>query len=118
DQIDEVYQQNNKNVQPRVGFAWDPFGDGKTSVRAAYALQTDQPMTSVVIGTSTNPPLASPLTVRGAIRLDNAINQARPAGLAPQSIAHDFTNAYLQSWNFNVQREVLRNIALSVGYFG
>ena len=118
DQIDEVYQQNNKNVQPRVGFAWDPFGDGKTSVRAAYALQTDQPMTSVVIGTSTNPPLAIPLTFSGAIRLDNAINQARPAGLAPQSIAHDFTNAYLQSWNFNVQREVLRNIALSVGYFG
>jgi len=118
DQIDEVYQQNNKNVQPRVGFAWDPFGDGKTSVRAAYALQTDQPMTSVVIGTSTNPPLAIPLTFSGANRLDNAINQARPAGLAPQSIAHDFTNAYLQSWNFNVQREVLRNIALSVGYFG
>ena len=118
DQIDEVYQQNNKNVQPRVGFAWDPFGDGKTSVRVAYALQTDQPMTSVVIGTSTNPPLAIPLTFSGAIRLDNAINQARPAGLAPQSIAHDFTNAYLQSWNFNVQREVLRNIALSVGYFG
>ena len=31
--------------QPRLGFAWDPFNDGKTSVRAAYALQTDQPMT-------------------------------------------------------------------------
>jgi carboxypeptidase family protein len=117
-QIDEVYQQNNKNVQPRVGFAWDPFGDGKTSVRAAYALQTDQPMTSIVIGTTTNPPLAIPLTFSGTIRLDNAINLAIPAGLAPQSITGDFRNAYLQSWNFNVQRELLRNLVLSVGYIG
>src|SRR6185436_13178621 len=118
DDIEEVYHQNNKNVQPRVGFSWDPFGDGKTSVRAAYALQTDQPMTSIVIGTTTNPPLAIPLTFSGAIRFDNAIQLAGPAGLAPQSIAHDFDNAYLQSWNFNVQRELLRNVALSVGYFG
>ncbi|HSD46773.1 MAG TPA: TonB-dependent receptor, partial [Pyrinomonadaceae bacterium] len=116
--IDEVYRQNNKNVEPRVGFAWDPLGDGKTSVRAAYALQTDQPMTSVVIGTTTNPPLAIPLTFTGPIRLDTAINQGRPAGLAPQSIAHDFRNAYLQSWNFNVQRELYQNLVLSVGYFG
>lgn len=116
--IDEVYHQNNKNFQPRVGFAWDPFGDGKTSLRAAYALQTDQPMTSIVIGTTTNPPLAIPLTFSGPIRLDNAINLAGPAGLAPQSIAQDFDNAYLQSWNLNVQREVHRNLTLSVGYIG
>jgi hypothetical protein len=116
--LDEVYQQNNKNVQPRVGFAWDPFGNGKTSVRAAYALLTDQPMTSIVIGTTTNPPLAMPLTFSGAIRLDNAIQLAGPAGLAPQSIAHDFDNAYLQSWNLNVQRELIGDFALSVGYFG
>ena len=116
--FDEVYHQNNKNVQPRVGFAWDPFGNGKTSVRAAYALQTDQPMTSIVIGPTTNPPLAIPLTFSGAIRLDNALSLAGPAGLAPQSIAHDFDNAYLQSWNFNVQRELRPNIALSIGYFG
>ena len=118
DQINDVYRQNNQNVQPRVGFAWDPFGDGKTSVRAAYALQTDQPMTSIVIGTTTNPPVAIPLALNGPIRLDNAINLARPAGLAPQSIAQDFRNAYLQSWNLNVQRELLRNLTVSVGYFG
>jgi hypothetical protein len=116
--IDEVYHQNNRNFQARVGFAWDPFGGGKTSVRAAYALQTDQPMTSIVIGTTTNPPLAIPLTFTGPIRLDNAIDLARPAGLAPQSITQDFDNAYVQSWNFNVQREVFRNLALMVGYFG
>jgi len=105
-------------VQPRVGFSWDPFGDGKTSIRAAYALQTDQPMTSIVIGTTTNPPLAIPLTFSGPIRLDNAISLSRPAGLAPQSITHDFDNGYLQSWNFNVQRELFRNLAVLVGYFG
>ena len=116
--FDDVYHQNNKNVQPRLGLAWDPFGTGKTSVRAAYALLTDQPMTSIVIGTATNPPLAIPLSFSGAIRFDNAIQLAGPAGLAPQSITRDFDNAYLQSWNFNVQRELISNLALSVGYFG
>ena len=116
--IDEVYHENNANFQPRVGFAWDPIGDGKTSVRAAYGLLTDQPMTSLVIGTTMNPPLAIPLTFSDTIRLDNAINLAGPAGLAPQSIAHDFDNAYLQSWNVNVQREVATNLALMLGYFG
>jgi len=116
--IDRVYDQNNKNFQPRVGIAWDPFGDGRTSVRAAYGLLTDQPMTSVVIGPSTNPPLAIPLTFSGPIRLDSALNVAMVAGLAPQSIDHGFKNAYVQSWNLNVQRELTPKLAVMVGYFG
>jgi hypothetical protein len=98
--------------------AWDPFDDGKTVIRAAYAVLTDQPMTSVVLSTATNPPLAVPLTFTGPIRLDNAINLARTAGLAPQSIDHSFDNAYLQSWNLNVQRELTNSLAVMAGYFG
>lgn len=116
--IDEVYQQSSQNFQPRVGIAWDPFGDGKTSMRVGYALLTDQPMTSVVLSTSTNPPLAIPLTFSGTIRLDNAINLAGAAGVAPQSINHDFGNAYVQAWNLNVQRELTRNLLFMIGYFG
>jgi hypothetical protein len=116
--IDKVYHENSRNFQPRAGFAWDPFNDGKTSVRAAYALQADQPMTSIVLSTSTNPPLAMPLTFSGAIRFDNAINLAGAAGLAPQSINHGFDNALLHSWNFNIQRELMRNLLVMAGYFG
>jgi len=113
-----VYQQNATNFQPRVGVAWDPFKDGKTSIRAAYALLTDQPMTSIVSPTAGNPPLAIPLTITGSIRFDNAINLAGLAGLAPVSIDHGFKNAYLQSWNLNVQREITASFAVMVGYFG
>jgi hypothetical protein len=114
----DVYHENNKNFQPRVGFAWDPFGDGKTSVRAAYAVLTDQPMTSVVSATAANPPLAIPLTFTGTIRFDNAINLARAAGLAPQTIDHEFDNAYVQSWNLNVERQLTSDLAVMAGYVG
>jgi hypothetical protein len=115
---ENVYQQNNKNFQPRVGFAWDPFKDGKTSLRGAYAVMVDQPMTSVVTPLSSNPSLSIPLTFAGVIRFDNALDTARAAGLAPASIDRGFDNAYLQSWNLNLQRELPGALLAMVGYFG
>lgn len=113
--FDKVYRENNKNIQPRVGFAW--LLAGETVVRGAYGVYVDQPMTSIVTGLGGNPPLAVPLTFSGTIRLGNAITLAGPAGLAPVSIDRNFGNAYVQSWNLNVQREFFKT-ALMVGYLG
>ena len=115
---DPIYQQNNRNFQPRLGFSWDPFHDGKTAVRAGYAILVDQPMTSVVTGAAANPPLATPLTYTGTVRLENAIDLARASGLAPATVDRGFNNAYLQSWNLNLQRELLPHLAVTAGYFG
>jgi outer membrane receptor protein involved in Fe transport len=117
--FDRVYHQNNKNFQPRVGIAWDPFKDGKTSVRAAYGILTDQPVTNVVTPLTGNPPLATPLnTTAAGITFANAATVAGLAGLAPNSIDGGLDNAYVQSWNFNVQREITPTLAVSAGYFG
>jgi hypothetical protein len=120
--IDEVYHENNKNFQPRVGIAWDPFNDGKTSIRAAYAILTDQPVTNIVTPLASNPPLADPRTITtplpNLITFQNAADVARAAGLSPSTVAHDFDNAYVQSWNLNIQREIGRDLGVTIGYFG
>jgi len=75
-------------------------------------------MTSVVTPAAVNPPLATPLTFTGATIFENAIDLAQAAGLAPATVDKRFRNAYVQSWNFNVQRELTGAVALMAGYFG
>ena len=116
--IDKVHRENNQNFQPRLGIAWDPFKDGKTSVRAAYAVLADQPVTNVVTPLTSNPPLADPRSFSGAITFQNARTVAAAAGLAPSNVDPDFHNAYVQSWNLNIQREVARDLGVTIGYFG
>jgi Carboxypeptidase regulatory-like domain/TonB dependent receptor len=116
--IDDVYHQNNKNFQPRVGIAWDPFKDGKTSVRAAYAILTDQPVTNVVTPLTANPPLARPLAVQSLTHFFDAEPRAALVGLAPSNVDPNFDNAYVQSWNLNIQRELARDFGVTIGYFG
>jgi hypothetical protein len=116
--VDEVYRQNNLNFEPRVGVAWDASRDGRTVLRAAYALAADEPGTTAVRDTAANPPFATPLAGAGAIPLVGALTATGPAVLAPATVDPDFTNASQQSWNVNLQRQLGADFAAMIGYSG
>jgi hypothetical protein len=113
---DEIYQQNNRNFEPRIGVAWN-LGP-ETVARAAYAVAVDQPGTTAVRDTAGNPPFAAPLAAAGSVSLLSAIDTTRPAGLAPATIDPRFQNASLQSWNANLQRQLGPQLAVTFGYSG
>jgi hypothetical protein len=115
---DDIYEQNNRNIEPRAGIVWDPSGDGRTLLRAVYGLAVDQPSTTVVSGTVANPPFARPLTAAGAIPLDSAIERTQATALAPTTVDRQFRNASVASWNVNVQQRLARTLAAMIGYFG
>jgi hypothetical protein len=116
--LPDIYRQNNRNIEPRVGATWALSADGRTVVRAAYSRAADEPGTTAVKDTAGNPPFASPLTASGSIPLASAIETARPAGLAPISIDRGFRNASVDSWNVNLQRQLAPNLAMTIGYSG
>ena len=115
---DPIYQQNNRNFEPRAGIAWDLTSDGRTVLRASYARAVDQPVTTAVRDTAGNPPFAVPLTAAGSIPLAGAIDTARPAGLAPATVDPLLRNASLRSWNVNMQRQLAGDLAATFGYSG
>ena len=73
--------------------------------------------TGVVTGSTSNPPLATPLNVAGAVRLESA--QATATGLRSRAGDHgpELQPGRMQTWNVNVERE-FGPIGLMVGYFG
>jgi hypothetical protein len=66
------------NWQPRVGLAWDPWGDGKTAIRAAYGIFFDHPLLAVAFNSD---------TADGAQSTQQIIGAGSPCVLPPTSIA-------------------------------
>jgi Carboxypeptidase regulatory-like domain len=116
----EPYAQNNKNFQPRVGFAWDVFHNSKTILRSGYAYQVDQPITGIVTGLTSNPPFALPISIatqKSLAALPASFNGA-PTSVAPLFVDPNFKNANVQSWNLNIQQQITKSSSVMVGYFG
>jgi hypothetical protein len=116
--VEAIHQQNNHNLQPRLGRAWSLSGDGRTVVRVAYGRAADQPGTTAVRDTAGNPPFAAPITATGSIPVVSARAATAPAGLSPATVDFRFRNASIRSWNANLQRQLARDLAATIGYAG
>ena len=113
----DAFQQNWKNFEPRLGFAWDLFGNGHTVLRSGYGYQVDQFMPGIAI--FNNPPLAVSYSLTsGTTTAATALTSVKAAGLSLGTVDRDYKNAVVESWNLNLQQQLSNSMSMMVGYFG
>jgi hypothetical protein len=119
---DSLMEQDYNNFAPRLGVAWDVHGDGKTAVRAGLGqFFLRERLSPTLALAASNPPFVQ--TVSGARTFDSAVSPCADCfnitrGVPTQGRAVDQVTP--NSWQFNVmvQREIIRNTTLEVGYVG
>ena len=77
-----LYVNDKLGFEPRIGFAWDPFKDGKTSIRAGFGYFRDRQFFNLTGDTRANPPFSLPF-VNSVYGGENTTN-TNPATSADQ----------------------------------
>lgn len=130
---DVVTDSDNNNLAPRVGFAWDPFRNGKTSLRGGYAIFYDAPSLNAQNDANNVTPFSYNVEYHDG-SFDKPFLGREKENIFPVSAAnHDvpfptplyvivldkkFITPYTQNWSLTFEREILPNTLIRAGYVG
>jgi hypothetical protein len=104
------------NLSPRVGLAWDPLGSGRTAVRGGYGLYFNTNNHQNLIVTVTNPPFTPRPVIVNPTFPNPPFDRAGAISMRP--VQWDLDNPRVHVYNVNVQQELWRRTAITVGYAG
>ena len=142
-----LYNGYWKAFAPNIGLAWDPFGDGKTAVRAGFSINyvndefftaadnaaagntglTVTPQNTELVGPTVSYPMGANVVTPPPFQIPidfqtNAINatnaQTYIGNLAGYGINPGLKPPSVQQWNLSVQRDIGWNTSVQVSYVG
>jgi Carboxypeptidase regulatory-like domain len=122
-----------ENIAPRVGLAWDPKGDGRTSVRVGYGMTGDFVTGQFFFDSRSAPPFGLEARLTGALLDDpwGSVGRINPYPLTPGNypwslalyplyitVPYDIKTTRNHSWNVAFQRQLGDSTAFSATYIG
>ena len=117
----KVSNFGKNNLAPRLGIAWDPSGEGKTSIRLGYGIFFDTALYGIYEqNIFANPPFNNNITIPNT-QFANPAAGTPSVSAAPKVLRgtpYQLNTPYSQQYSFDVQRQFGRGLILDVGYYG
>ncbi len=120
--VEHVFAKNPslRNWGPRFGFAWDPFGNRKFSIRGGFGMFYNQILPRTYAHIAFNPPftiLGFSLFPSFPNPVEKGIAGLRPS-VTPVTSFSVHATPYMMQYNLNIEKEIFGDTVFRIGYVG